>query len=141
MSCARVVLDTNVILDLMLARAPFDRPAMALAAAAVRGEIVAYVCATSVTTIHYIARKQLGRDGAARAIGKLLQAFKVAAVTDVVLQHALDRDFSDFEDAVIDAAAEHVGATAIVTRDANGFATSALAVFTPAEMVHALTTA
>jgi predicted nucleic acid-binding protein len=137
-SCARVLLDTNVILDLMLARAPFDRPAIELAAAAVRGDIVAYVCATSVTTIHYIARKQLGRDGAARAVGTLLEAFRVAAVTDVVLQHALARDFSDFEDAVIDAAAEHVGATAIVTRDAKGFATSALAVFSPSEMVHAL---
>ncbi|MFO0748012.1 MAG: PIN domain-containing protein [Myxococcota bacterium] len=109
-----------------------------MAAAAFRGDLVAYVCATSITTIHYIARKQVGTGAAADAIGKLLEVFQVAAVNDTVLRHAIAREFSDFEDAVVDAAAEHVGATAIVTRDPDGFRNSGLTIFSPTELVQVL---
>lgn len=138
MSALRLMLDTNVILDLLLARSPFDLAAVGLATRAAQGEVVAYLSATSVTTVHYIARKTLGTDGAHAALGKLLDLFHVAPVTDAVLRSALARRFEDFEDAVIDAAAEQIGVDAIVTRDATGFKGSAQRVFTPSEMVQAL---
>lgn len=138
MSVLRLLLDTNVVLDLLLARSEFDKAAVILATKAAQGEIVAYLSATSVTTVHYIARKTLGSGGADLAVSKLLDLFHVAPVTDVVLRSALARAFDDFEDAVIDAAAEHVGVDAIVTRDAAGFKSSSHRVFTPPEMVQAL---
>jgi predicted nucleic acid-binding protein len=133
-----VLLDTNVVLDLLLARKPFDNDAVAIASAVAQGELVAYLAATSVTTIHYIARKTIGTLEANRAIDRLLRLFKVAPVTELVLTAALARGFSDFEDAVLDAAAEFVSVNALITRDAEGFRASKLPIFTPSEFLRAL---
>lgn len=138
MTASVVLLDTNVVLDLLLARKPFDKDAVAIASAVARGELVAYIAATSVTTIHYIARKAIGTLEADRAIGRLLLLFQVAPVTELVLSSALARAFSDFEDAVLDAAAELVSVNALITRDAEGFRLSKLPVFTPAELLRAM---
>lgn len=138
MTASVVLLDTNVVLDLLLARKPFDKDAVAIASAVARGELVAYIAATSVTTIHYIARKAIGTLEADRAIGRLLLLFQVAPVTELVLSSALARAFSDFEDAVLDAAAELVSVNALITRDAEGFRRSKLPVFTPAEFLRAM---
>ena len=138
MTALRLLLDTNVLLDLLLARAPFDSAAVGLATKTAQGEVVTYLSATSVTTVHYLARKALGRDGANQAVGRLLELFRVAPITDIVLRSALARNFADFEDAVIDAAAEHVGVDAIVTRDAAGFRASSIPVFSPPEVLQAI---
>ena len=139
MTPSLVLLDTNVVLDLLLAREPFDRDAIAIASKAAHGELVAYIGATSVTTIHYIARKTLGTRDADIAIGRLLQLFQIAPVTEKVLSSALARGFNDFEDAVIDAAAELVGVDALITRDVDGFKLSQIPVFAPHELLRALT--
>lgn len=138
MNAPRVLLDTNVVLDLLLARAPFDRPAVTLATKAANGEIVAFVSATAVTTVHYIARRTLGSDGADTAVARLLELFHVAPVDGDVLGAALARRFDDFEDAVIDAAADRVGVDALVTRDAAGFKASTHPILSPSEMVQTL---
>lgn len=138
MTALRLLLDTNVLLDLLLARSPHDRPAIALATKTAQGEVVTYLSATSVTTVHYLARKTLGTQGANEAVDKLLELFRIAPITDVVLRSALARSFADFEDAVIDAAAEQVGVDAIVTRDATGFKASSIPVFSPAEVLQAI---
>jgi len=134
----RVLFDTNVVLDLLLARAPFDRAAVELASRVARGEIEGVLCATSVTTIAYIAGRQVGAARAKDAVDKVLSLFRVAAVTETVLRSAMALGFDDFEDAVVQAAAVEVGATAIVTRDREGFVRSSLAIFAPDELVAAL---
>jgi predicted nucleic acid-binding protein len=133
-----VLVDTHVVLDLLLARKPFDEDAVAIASKVARGEFVAYLGATSVPTVHYIARKRLGTTEASRAIGRLLQLFQVAPVTEQVIRDAIDRGFADFEDAILDTAAELVGVEAIVTRDPEGFRRSRIAVFTPPEFLKAI---
>lgn len=138
MTASVVLLDTNVVLDLLLARKPFDKDAIAISSAAARGELVAYIAATSVTTIHYIARKSIGTLEANAAVGRLLALFQVAPVTESVLAAAVSRGFSDFEDAVLDAAAQHVNVDALITRDADGFRLSKLPVFSPSEFVGAM---
>ncbi len=138
MTASVVLLDTNVVLDLLLARAPFDKDAVAIASAVARGELVAYIAATSITTIHYVARKTIGTLEADSAIGQLLLLFHVAPVTELVLSAALARRFGDFEDAVLDAAAELVSVDALITRDAEGFRLSKLPVFTPSEFLRAM---
>lgn len=138
MSAVRLLLDTNVVLDLLLARKPFDEPAVMLATKAAVGEAVCFVSATAITTVHYIARKSLGSEGADVAVGRLLELFHVAAVTDEVIRAALALRFPDFEDAVVDAAAAHVRVDAIVTRDVEGFRASSQPIFSPTEIVQAL---
>ena len=56
----KIVLDTNIVLDWWLERKPFAQDAQVILSAAEAGEIDGYLCATSVTTLHYLATKSAG---------------------------------------------------------------------------------
>ena len=130
----RVLFDTNVVLDVLLERQPFASDAIRLFAEIERGLLDGLLGATTLTTVHYLARKVLGEDGARDQLGVLLQLFEVAPVTRPVLEDALALPFGDFEDAVLHEAARHTGADGIVTRNPIDFAQATIAVYTPPEL-------
>ena len=136
----RVLFDTNVVLDLLLERAPYVEEAQILFEYVERGEITGMLGATTVTTIHYLASKALGEKEARGVLTTLLNLFDIAGVTRVVLQEALDSGNRDYEDAVLIAASVHAGVDVIVTRDAKGFDKAAVAVMTPGEFLASLET-
>ena len=130
----RILFDTNIVLDLLLDRAPFADAAAELFAKVEDGTIVGYLCGTTVTTIHYLTSKVVGNDRAKDEIGKLLSLFEVAPVNRAVLESALKAGFADFEDAVIHEAACHAGAEAIVTRNLKDFKKSRITVHDSIEL-------
>jgi predicted nucleic acid-binding protein len=134
----RVLFDTNVVLDLLLDRAPFAEASEQILSRVETGEISGYLCATTITTIYYLAAKSLGAQGALAEIRKLLSLFEIAPVTRPVLESALSSDFSDFEDAVIHEAARQTGAEAIVTRNKPDFTYAEIPVHSPEEMIQSL---
>jgi predicted nucleic acid-binding protein len=136
----RVIFDTNVVLDVLLKREPFAGSATHLFAAVERGELDAFLCATSVTTIHYLACKALGPVKARSLVKKLLALFEIAPVNRLVLESAEELYFADFEDAVLHESARHAGAGAIVTRDPKGFSSASLIVYTPDHLLRTLQT-
>lgn len=131
----RVLFDTNVILDVMLDRMPFSEPAGELLTYVEKGDISGFICATTVTTIHYLATKTLGSQPARNHIKTLMKLFDIAPVDRDVIKTALSSKFTDFEDAVVYHAARQVGTDAIITRDAKGFKASEIPVYPPAEML------
>ncbi len=131
----RVLFDTNVILDVLLARAPHVGPATVLLDRVAAKHVDGLLGATTLTTIHYLATKAVGAAPAQRHLRTLLGLFDVAPVTRAVLTDALELDFPDFEDAVLHEAARHAGAEGIVTRDPKGFAKARLKVYGPEELL------
>ena len=131
----KILFDTNVILDVLLDRKPFSNDASYLLSKVEQSEIIGFLCATTVTTIHYLATKVLDKQAAIRHIQSLLSLFEIAPVNRLVLENALDSKFSDFEDAVLYEAACHAGAEHIITRDISGFKSSQLPVYTPNEFI------
>ena len=136
-----ILFDTNVIMDVLLEREPFLDSAVKLFALVDNGRIKGSICATTVTTVFYIAAKDFGRRRARDQVHGLLGLFEVAPVDRDVLDGALDLDFSDYEDAVLHEAARAVGATAIVTRDRRDFANSAIPALDPQELLAAVAAA
>ncbi len=135
----RLLLDTSVILDVLLARPPFAADGAKLMSAVETGAVEGYLCATTVTTIHYLTAKAAGRKTAEKQIASLLRIFQVAAVTDVVLSSALARKAKDFEDAVLLEAARGVSADAIVTRNPSDFQKSpGISIHMPADVLRIL---
>ena len=134
----KVLFDTNVVLDVLLEREPFVDAAVELLARVENGDLVGYLGATTITTIHYLSTKARDRRAALAYVRSLLTLFEVAPISRAVLEEALDAGFDDFEDAVLYASARHVGVDAIVTRDATGFKASNIPVFSPHELIHAL---
>jgi predicted nucleic acid-binding protein len=134
----KVLFDTNVILDVLLDREPFAEDSSYLLEKVERSEIVGFVCATTITTIHYLAAKALGSKVAATHIYSLLSLFAVAPVNRLVLQNAANSKFKDFQDAALHEAAIHAGVGYIVTRNTADFKKSQLPVLEPRELIHAL---
>jgi predicted nucleic acid-binding protein len=131
----KVLFDTNVILDVLLEREPHIDAAAKLFALADNGRINGCICATTATTIYYIAAKSFGARRARDQVHGLLGLFEVAPVGKDVLDGALDIDFSDYEDAALHEAARAAGATVIVTRDRDDFANAAIPVLDPIELL------
>ena len=134
----KILLDTNIVLDLLMDRMPFADAAAELFSMAEDGTIMGYVCGSTITTVYYLAAKAVGASRAQEEIRKLLSLFDVAPVNRPVLESALAADFTDFEDAVIHEAACHVGAEAIVTRNQKDFKKSVIPVYSSEEMVKLL---
>jgi predicted nucleic acid-binding protein len=131
----KVLFDTNVILDLLLAREPFANAATQLVAKVEQADIEGCLCATTVTTIHYIATKKLGAKQAALAIERLLHLFEIAIVSRSILLSATTLPFRDYKDAVLHEAARVAGADIIVTRNLADFTPSQLPVYDPPKLL------
>ncbi len=136
----RVTFDTNVVLDVLLQRAPHLQDAAALFAAVERGWLEGLVCATTITTVYYIGSQSYGQTHVREKLQDLLALFTVAPVTHAILVAALRLDFPDFEDAVLHEAAAAADAQGIVTRNEKDFRRSRLRIYSPAELVASLRT-
>ena len=134
----RVLFDTNVVLDLLLDRSPFANDAASLFAKVEKSEITGYLCATTVTTVHYLLTKALDTRDANTHIRTLIAMFEIAAVNRLVIEQAIEVDFKDFEDALLCQAASHAGANYIVTRGARDFKRSTIPVYAPREFISVL---
>lgn len=131
----KVLFDTNIALDLLLDRQPFSTPAACLFTLADDGIIEGCICATTVTTVEYLASKTVGRQAALSLIRSMLDFVSIAAVDEDVIRRALDARPSDFEDAVALEAARAAGADGVVTRDKRGFSNPLIPVWLPDELL------
>lgn len=131
----RILFDTNVLLDVLLAREPVVEVSATLFDANVRGAVDGVVGATTVTTIFYLVARERRAATARRHVKELLRLFDVAPVSRRVLVRAMDAGFEDYEDAVLAAAADGGGCDGIVTRNETDFGSAALPVYTPSELL------
>jgi predicted nucleic acid-binding protein len=127
----KVLLDTNVILDVLLDRQPHVEASGAVWAIVETGRLPGMISAHAVTTLHYLIRKELGLAKAKRIMGEILNVFAVAAVDGTVIRDALTMPSADFEDSVTAAAAKNAACYCIVTRDPKGFRGSSVLCLTP----------
>ena len=118
----RLLIDTNVILDVFMRREPFFADSYrAIRTAAEQGH-ECLLSASAATDIFYILRKHLKSPEEAKA--RLRDLAKLAQFTDVQpadIDTALTAEMPDFEDAVVNAIAVRVGADYILTRNTKDF--------------------
>jgi len=134
----RVLVDTNVVLDVLLDRRPFAEAATQVFALIEESKIEGFLCATTVTTVDYLLGQALPPKIARAALQRLLGLFEIAPVNRPVLEQALRSDIADFEDAVIEQAARLISADAIATRNLTDFVKSSVTAFDPPELISAV---
>lgn len=130
-----VLLDINVVLDVLADREPFAEDAGAVLAHIEGGSIRGMVTAHTITTLHFLLSRHLGKRKAQRVLTDVLQIVQVAPVDEDRLRHALGLNWKDFEDAVQAACAEKAEVDYLVTRNKADFKRSAVALVTPAELL------
>jgi predicted nucleic acid-binding protein len=135
----KILVDTNVLLDFLLEREPFKKDAEELFAAIDSGQIIGYVTATTLTDIFYIARKHTRSLELAReAVSSTLETMTICPINRNVLEAAFTSGLTDFEDAVQIYSAIAQNLDAIVTRDAKGFVSSTIPVYSVQELLKRL---
>jgi len=130
-----VLVDTNVVLDVLLARRPFVGASAEVFVLIEHSKIEGLLCATTITTIDYLLAQAMPRPVARQALQKLLELFEIAPVNRGVLEEALKSKLADFEDAVLDQAGRLAGAEIIVTRNQKDFRQATLKVLDPDELL------
>ena len=131
----KILLDTNVILDVWLAREPFWRDSARLLGKIERGEIIGVICPTSITTLHYLGKKVLGEHKARKLISDLLQITKLGNISKTSFKNALESKIVDFEDAVIESVALSENLEFIATRNLKDFKKSRVGAKEPADFI------
>lgn len=131
----KVLLDTNVVLDVFLDRKPHYEYSAALFDAIKAGSAEGYLAGHAVTTIHYLVSREQDAAAARRTLTALLAVFRVAAVDQAVIDQAFRLSVADFEDAVSAVAARAAGCDYIATRDPKGFRGSPVRALKPEQVV------
>lgn len=130
----RAVLDTCVVLDVLQAREPFADDALRVLQAVSDEKFVGIITAKAITDIYYILRRTLHDDEQVRTyIRKLYSLFEVADTFALDCEKALYSETKDYEDAVMIATAERVGADYIITRNQKDYKSSKVPVCSPKE--------
>ncbi len=131
----KVLFDTNIILDYAFERSKFIQDAHKLIQLAYNKEIVAFISASSVTDIYYIVQKYKNRSEAFAFIKKIISFIDIAGVEKIVINNAINSNFSDFEDAVQNFSATNSNIKYIITRNIKDFKNSELKVIEPKQFI------
>ena len=132
-----LMIDSNVVLDMFLERAPFFSASVRAISLSktYENKVNHFISASSVTDIYYLAYKNLRNHQVVRELFKILFDFvKVVKVTDKDIHKAFAMNWRDFEDSVQYAVALHNNFDGIVTRNMQGFSDSEVKIFTPEEI-------
>jgi predicted nucleic acid-binding protein len=135
----KVLLDTNVIMDALQERQPFDADAKEILRMAQRGAITALFTANAATDIFFLCSRARDVKSARSALEFLLNQYAVVDITHSDCLAALRLPNDDFEDALVSVCAAKVQADCIVTRDEAFLkAASPVKTVSPAELLSKL---
>jgi len=134
----KILFDTNIVLDVLLAREPHFEMSAKLMEAVESNVVEGYLCATTLTTINYLVSKFRDKTIAQQAISQLLSLFSITEVNKQVLQRAIDSDFTDFEDAVLYFSGVELGIEGLVTRNVKDFTQADTPIYQPNELFELL---
>jgi predicted nucleic acid-binding protein len=134
-SLMKVLIDTNVALDILLSRQPHYLSAVRIYGMAESNTIECYISASAITDIFFLAKSYLGKKPTKEALKALLRVFRPATVTDNDIFYALTLDWDDFEDSVQFAVAYSFSADYIVTRNVKDYSSSSIPALTPEQFM------
>jgi len=128
----KLLIDTNVVLDVLLKRTPFYTAAANVLELTQQDGVREYISASAVTDIYYIAYRQIRDKTAVRELLKrLLQVVSVAAVSAHEITNALELIWNDFEDSVQYSVALLNEMDGIVTRNPKDYEDAAIPIWEP----------
>ena len=130
----RILVDTNVVLDLLAKREPFDVESRQIFSMADTNIIELVVSSLSLVNTHYILNDVLKMKEARSIIGKFKVLVSTFKLNDKIVELALnDYNFKDFEDGIQYYTALESQCDLIITRNKKDFKKSSIPVFSPKE--------
>ena len=134
----KVLIDTNIVLDVLYAREPFAEDASKIFKCCELKQIDGYVSALSIPNIVYVMRKEMDRERIRQMLETLTNIFSIADLREADLMKAAGADIGDYEDAIQHACAARIKADFIVTRNLRDFKNSKIPAIKPSELLERL---
>ena len=139
----RVLLDTNVIVDVLQRREPWYADGQVIFYAIANKRITGCITAKEAADIHFFSRKQFrGQehvDAKARQVtAKLYALFELIDTLGDDCKNALAFNNNDYEDAIMIESGKRAGVDCIITRNPEHFAVSPVPVYSPDQFVELL---
>ena len=130
----RILVDTNVVLDLLAKREPFDVESRQIFSMADTNIIELVVSSLSLVNTYYILNDVLKMKEARSIIGKFKVLVSTFKLNDKIVELTLnDYNFKDFEDGIQYYTALESQCDLIITRNKKDFKKSSIPVFSPKE--------
>jgi predicted nucleic acid-binding protein len=131
-----ILVDTNIILDCLTLRKPFEVESGLILQYCSEGKITGCIAAHSITNSFYILRKMFAATERKRLLFELCGFMEIANVEKSHVLNALQNEkFDDFEDCVQLECAKAVRAEYVVTRNPDDYINSDIPAISPRELL------
>ncbi len=131
----KVFIDTDIILDVALAREPFFSASKIILAMAENNIIIGNISSNCIANIYYILRKSGGNSKARKFIVNIVKYITVIIIDHQNVLDALKSKFSDFEDALQYFSAVENQCEYIITRNIEDYKNAEIKVLLPEEFI------
>ena len=131
----KILIDTNVILDVLTQREPFYINSAKVWTLSEEEIFEGFISAISVNNLYYIIKKLTGLKQANLFVDQILDNFKVIALTKDILKQARTIPKKDYENLIQYFSAIHEGCDGIVTRNKKDFPSIGIKLLSPSELL------
>ena len=132
----KVLVDTNVILDVLLKQEPFYKDSFVIFQLADSKNIKGVLAAVSMTNVFFLLRKtKKDITYVYQIMDKLTSLFTVAPIIESTVSTALSLRWKDFEDAIQYVTAKENNVDYIITRNEVDFKNSDIPCMSPADFI------
>ena len=128
---SKAFIDTDVILDFMIAGEPFALDAARIFSLSEKKEISIYTTGLVFSNAYYVLRKLGTHKKVIEKLAQLAKLVDIIGLSKTAVNQALESEFNDFEDALQHFAALSGNVKIIITRNTKDYKYSELAVLTP----------
>ena len=132
----RVMIATNILLDVLIHRDEFYDSSKAVLSLCEDHTIQGFASASAITDIFYITRKALGSvEDTYKVISSILNIVRILTVTNDDFLNAFQVKAKDFEDCLMATCAKSNKCDGIVTRNKKDFLTFGVTLYSPDELL------
>lgn len=131
----KVMIDTNIILDVLCNRKDFVDDSLKVFKLCEVKKVSGYISALSIPNIVYIMRKELDSKMIKEILEKLSLIFEIVDLKEDDLKRASTLNFKDYEDAIQSVQANRIKANYIITRNIKDYSNSKVAAIKPSELI------
>ena len=132
----KVLIDTNVIIDALTSREPWNESAEKIFIMAANHMMDMYITASLATDIYYLVRKYLhSADQAKQVMEKLYSLVGILTVSGAEYIDALASSISDYEDAVVERVSAKADMDYIITRNVKDYQQGMMKTISPDDFI------
>lgn len=135
----RILIDTDVILDLFFDREPFSENAAKVLSLCEKKVVIGFVTPVIISNVYYLLSQKGKQEKVIEKLKILLSILEVIVIDKNIIIVALNSEFKDFEDALQNYSAELNGEIdMIITRNTKDYKKSKLGIMNPENFLKVL---